>query len=88
MSECSIPHSKKEYNQTFTETEIQRTIRFAVASKYESIQIYEEISEILKDETSRNLMEEIILDEKKHIGSFIKLLENLNSFDENYINSL
>ena len=85
MPEFSIPYSKKEYNKSFSKNEIQTAIRFAIAAKYESVQIYEEILQALNNETADKLICEVITDEKNHIGNFIKILELLNSFDENHI---
>lgn len=82
MSEFSIPYSKKESNKSFNKNDIQTTIRFAIAAKYESVQIYEEVSQALNDETASKLICEVITEEKKHIETFIKILELLNSFEE------
>ena len=45
MPEFATPHSVKASDKPLTHNEMIRAIRFAIASEYEAIQIYEEIIE-------------------------------------------
>ena len=45
MPEFATPHSVKSSEKLLTQSETIRAIRFAIASEYEAIQIYEEIIE-------------------------------------------
>lgn len=68
--------------RTLTNVEILRAIKFAIASEFEAIQLYQQIMESTNNEGVRNVLEEITDDEKKHAGGLYKLLEILSPEDE------
>ncbi len=84
MPEFSTPHSVKKSDTEFTEKEMIRAIRFAIASEYEAIQIYEEMTENISNKSAKTIIEEIIEDEKVHVGNFLQLLRILNPKEEEY----
>lgn len=84
MPEFSTPHSVKKSETVFTEREMIRAIRFAIASEYEAIQIYEEMAESITNKDAITIIEEIIEDEKVHVGNFLQLLRILNPEEEKY----
>ena len=70
MPEFSTPYSVKKSENTFSESEMIRAIRFAIASEYEAIQIYEEMTENIGNKDAKTIIEEIIEDEKVHVVYF------------------
>ena len=84
MPEFSTPNSVKKADTAFTEKEMIRAIRFAIASEYEAIQIYEEMTESISNKDAITIIEEIIEDEKVHVGNFLQLLRLLNPEEEEY----
>lgn len=84
MPEFSTPYSVKKSDTVFSEREMIRSIRFAIASEYEAIQIYEEMTENIHNKDAIKIIEEIIEDEKVHVGNFLQLLRILNPEEEEY----
>jgi len=84
MPEFSTPYSVKKTDNTFTQSEMIRSIRFAIASEYEAIQIYEEMAENINNKDAVKIIEEIITDEKVHVGNFLQLLRILNPEEEEF----
>ena len=84
MPEFATPHSVKSSEKLLTQSETIRAIRFAIASEYEAIQIYEEIIEAIENKKAIKLIEEIIEDEKVHVGNFMQLLKIITPSEENY----
>jgi len=84
MPEFSTPNSVKKADKSFTDSEMIRAIRFAIASEYEAIQIYEEMTESISNKDAITIIEEIIEDEKVHVGNFLQLLRLLNPEEEEY----
>ena len=74
MPNFSSPFSGTEYKRKLSKTELIRAIRFSIASEFEAIQIYEQISESITDKNAQKILEEIVDDEKVHVGNFMKLL--------------
>ncbi len=65
-----------------TEIEILRAIKFAIASEFEAIQIYEQIMESTDNMTIKKVLAEITKDEKQHAGGLYRLLAVLSPGDE------
>ncbi|MFI3241045.1 MAG: ferritin family protein [Alphaproteobacteria bacterium] len=63
------------------EIEILRAIKFAIASEFEAIQIYEQIIESTDNITVKKALAEITKDEKQHAGGLYHLLEILSPGD-------
>ncbi len=82
MPEFSTAFNSKKSDRKLTKEELIRAIRFSIASEYESIQIYEEISESIDNEDAKKLLNEIVGDEKIHAGNFSYLLNLLSPDDE------
>lgn len=82
MPEFSTPYSVKKSDRKLTKEELIRAIRFSIASEYEAIQLYEEIEECIDNEDAKTLLDEIIEDEKVHVGNFLHLLKLLSPEEE------
>lgn len=67
--------------QKLSEVEILRAIKFAIASEFEAIQIYQEIMESTDNEMVKKALAEITEDEKHHAGGLYKLLTVLSPTD-------
>jgi len=64
------------------EVEMLRAIKFAIASEFEAIQLYQQIMESTDNEDVKNVLDEITNDEKHHAGGLYKLLDILSPEDE------
>lgn len=62
--------------------EMLRAIKFAIASEFEAIQLYQQIMESTDNQDVINVLEEITDDEKHHAGGLYKLLAILSPDDE------
>jgi len=84
MPDFTTPFSCKKSDRKLTKEELIRAIRFSIASEYEAIQIYEEISESIDNEEAKKLLNEIAEDEKVHAGNFLYLMKILAPEEENF----
>lgn len=82
MPDFAEPFSVKKSERKLTHEELIRAVRFSIASEYEAIQLYEEISESIDNEDAKKLLNEIAGDEKVHVGNFSYLLNLLSPDDE------
>lgn len=69
-------------DKKLNEVEMLRAIKFAIASEFEAIQLYQEIMESTDNEDVKKVLTEITNDEKHHAGGLYKLLEILSPEDE------
>ncbi len=65
-----------------TNVEMLRAIKFAIASEFEAIQLYQQIMESTDSVEVKNVISEITDDEKHHAGGLYKLLDILCPEDE------
>ena len=79
MPNFSTPFGVKKCDKKLTPEEVIRAIRFSIASEYEAIQIYEEIIESVNCQKTIQVLNEIIEDEKIHVGNFLHLLNDLST---------
>ena len=77
MPEFSTPKKIKNIDKKFSHEEIIRAIRFSIASEFEAIQIYEQIKESVDNAHVQTVLDEIIGDEKEHVGNFLHLMKLL-----------
>lgn len=68
--------------QKLNEVEMLRAIKFAIASEFEAIQLYQQIMESTDNVEVKKVLDEITNDEKHHAGGLYKLLEILSPEDE------
>ncbi len=61
--------------------ELLRAVKFALASEFEAIQLYQQIMESTDNESVQNVLAEIAEDEKHHVGGLYKLLAILSPED-------
>lgn len=61
--------------------EILRAIQFAIASEYETIQIYQQITESADNAMVKTVMSDLINDEMHHAGALLKLMYILSPQD-------
>ena len=77
MPEFSTPLGCKKSDKNFSHEELIRSIRFSIASEFEAIQIYEQIKEAIDNVHAQTILDEIIGDEKEHVGNFLHLMKLL-----------
>jgi len=80
--EKNMPHFENSYNikhseKKLTQSELIRGIRFNIAAEYEAIQLYEQIKESTDNELVKNVLTDIVNEEKEHAGELLKLLITL-----------
>jgi len=85
MPEFSVPFGVKKSDRKLNHEELVRAIRFSIASEYESIQIYEEITESIDDEKAKKILNKTASDERVHVGNLSYLLNQLSPKDEKSI---
>ena len=89
MPEFSNPFQGNKNERKLTKEELIRAIRFSIASEYEAIQLYEQLKDSTDDTKAKKLLEEVVEDEKIHIGNFNYLLEILSPDDrEHFVEGL
>jgi rubrerythrin len=65
-------------DDVLTDKELLRSIRLAIASEYEAIQLYQQIAESTDNTLVQKVFIDIADEEKIHVGEFLKLLEKLS----------
>ncbi len=78
MPNFSNPFKGNKCEKILNENELIRAIRFSIASEFEAIQLYEQLSESITDKTAKAILLDISEEEKEHVGEFLKLLEILS----------
>lgn len=68
-------------SQKMSDVEVLRAIKFAIASEFEAIQIYQQIMENTHNKDVHAVLSDITADEKHHVGALSKLLEVLSPED-------
>ena len=66
------------FEDLFTEADLARALRYAIADEYEAIQIYSQISEAMQDLRMRAVIDDIVGEEKKHASQFWDLLSRID----------
>lgn len=61
--------------------EILRAIQFAIASEYETIQVYQQIMESTDNDMVKTVLADLTNDEMHHAGALLKLLYILSPQD-------
>ncbi len=84
MPEFSQPFSGNNCKKKLNSDELIRAIRFAIASEFEAIQLYEQLRDSIDDEKAKKLLTEVAGDEKEHVGNFLHLLKILAPDEEKY----
>lgn len=84
MPEFSQPFNGNKFPRNIDNRELIRAIRFSIASEFEAIQLYEQLSDSTDNHEAKKLLEEISGDEKEHVGNFLYLLKLLAPDEENY----
>ena len=75
-------HAILSPNRKLTMTEIQRAIKFGIASEFEAIQIYQQIMESTDNAQVHTVLNDITQDEMHHAGALMKLLQVLSPDDD------
>ncbi len=82
MPDFAEIHSVYTPAKKLTTVEMLRAIKFAIASEFEAIQLYQQIMESTDSIEVKKVLGEITDDEKHHAGGLYKLLEILSPEDE------
>lgn len=82
MPEFSNAFSGLAANRKLTHPELVRAIRFMIAAEYEAIQLYEQLAESTDNKLAHKALQDIIGEEKEHVGEFRQLLRLLAPQDE------
>ena len=62
--------------------ELLRAIKFAIASEFEAIQIYQQIAASTSNRSVKTVLLDIAKEEKEHVGELRELLKILSPEDE------
>jgi len=77
MPDFGNPFAGNRCDRKLTERELVRAIRFMVSAEYEAIQLYQQLVDSIDDPAAIAVLNEITDDERRHAGSFLKLLKTL-----------
>ncbi len=69
-------------DRKLTKVEILRAIKFAIASEYEAIQLYQQIMESTDNKDVKVVLADVAREEKHHVGELRQLLTILSPEDE------
>jgi rubrerythrin len=84
MPEFSSPFTVLKSDRKLTAEELVRAIRFMIAAEYEAIQLYQQTAESTDNKLVREVLLDIANEEKEHAGEFLRLLRELDPYEENF----
>lgn len=68
-------------DEKLSPADINRAIRFSMASEFETIQVYQQIMESTDNQNVKAVLTDITHDEMHHAGALFKLLQTLSPED-------
>jgi rubrerythrin len=83
MPKFENPFSGLKNNKKLTKEELIRAVRFSIASEYEAIQIYTQITESTDNKDAIKIMKSVSDEEAVHAGEFLALLYKLSPEEKN-----
>jgi rubrerythrin len=84
MPEFGTAFSGLANDRKLTDNELTRAIRFTVASEYEAIQFYMQLSESTNNKLAVEVLKDIANEERVHAGEFLRLLYELAPDEEKF----
>ncbi len=84
MPDFSNPFAGLKHDRLLTHEELVRAIRFAIASEYEAMQLYEQLAESIDNGLAQDVLRDIANEEKVHAGEFLRLLRELQPDEEGF----
>lgn len=81
MPEFANINSVYSAQKKLTKNELLRAVKFAIASEYEAIQVYQQIMENTDNKSAQIILADIAHDEMHHAGQLLKLLYLLSPAD-------
>jgi rubrerythrin len=84
MPDFSNPFAGLKHDRLLTHEELVRAIRFAIASEYEAMQLYEQLAESIDNGLAQDILRDIANEEKVHAGEFLRLLRELQPDEEGF----
>lgn len=84
MPEFGSPFSGLAKDKKLKDAELIRAIRFMVASEYEAVQMYMQLSECSEDKLSVVVLKNIADEERVHAGELLQLLDELDPNEKKF----
>jgi hypothetical protein len=84
MPEFGTPFAGLASARRLTHEELVRTIRYAIASEFEAVQLYMQMSESTNDKLAITVLKDIADEEGVHAGEFLRLLMHLTPDEEKF----
>ena len=78
MPEFGSPFTGLAKDKKLKDAELIRAIRFMVASEYEAVQMYMQLTESTDDKLSIEVLKNIADEERVHAGELLQLLDELD----------
>jgi rubrerythrin len=78
MPQFQDPFSGNDLPRKYTEDELIRAVRLAIAAEYEAAQLYEQIATASSDPLVQVVMASVAREELVHAGEFLELLGRLS----------
>lgn len=84
MPEFCDPFVVLNADRKMTHEELVRLIRLAIASEYETVQIYSQIIEATRNDDAKKVFTDAMDDEKVHAGKFLRLMKEIQPDEFEY----
>ena len=84
MPEFGSPFSGLAKDKKLKNAELIRAIRFMVASEYEAVQMYMQLTESTDDKLSIEVLKNIADEERVHAGELLQLLDELDPNEKKF----
>lgn len=84
MPSFANPFSGNKADRKLTDSELVRAIRFSMASEYEAIQLYMQLSESTDNALAKAVLVDIANEEREHVGELLRLLMELAPDEAKY----
>ena len=78
MPQFSTPFEGMVAERELTVPELVRALRFAIASEYEAVQIYQQLAESIADKEVQAALISIANEERVHVGELFRLVVKLD----------
>jgi rubrerythrin len=84
MPEFGTPFNVLANDGKLTHAELVCPIRFMVAAKYETVQLYLQLADSIDDELAIEVLKEIAEEERVHTSGFLRLLRYVEPDEERF----
>jgi rubrerythrin len=85
MPEFGSPFTGLARKRKLTKSEVVRAIRFAVASEYESTQVYMQLAESIDNKLVEKVLKSVADEERIQMGEFLRLIQEIAPSEKKFL---